>query len=795
MDQVDSLNEIIGSRPSPLHARPHSRSSSPPTQSGETMTDVVGVAVNSTHAVINTSSSSAASSPVITVAADLPSFHYFISEQAKSILALQELQNEVGALLEFRDLVIEAFPQLAHKLPPPPQPFTNALPSPTSSKWEPGIRVKRKLGQQLRDQDVVQVPSLLPRYRSNSQGKASRGSEASGSTTISSAIQDSGFCTESSKDHSSAISSRSKSRETDDELFSLLDNIHTKGTRLKLEVEYLWSRLNRKSGSYLGPGKRRCRSLDDLIVKGKSDDDDSTNTSFTYECAVKNAFLDSELLDLRRERDMLLKKMSEIESEHMANLAHTNRLLFELETISAEKRDLEERLQMAVSAETEMSGAKVNDLHNNFLTRGNDQWRSNAQTTPFAKCQLLKLMQVFKENNQNVSSVEDNNAATTINQRNDYDGSGGGGGSGAAAKVVRPTNPLMKELNDSNVYRQRAHAEDSKTWKSRTAIEYPCGESDSDGVTAATAVTAACSKSADTLANGDKDAGDCGAAAATTTTTTDHSGGGGGGGVGVVGKPDILIGFLSGHSSFAELPKGGGPGTSISLSKEKVLSILNEYNPIELHRYLLTLSYQLEALNAQMHRISKSRMSIFQQLSKYKLENDDLKFQLEEKNIQLEGTKAKVRVLERMRNEKLCYSTSDLMTAIPKSGTNADCSQLNDSATHSNETLNCPVSDTALLTAEKTVTRVAATTTCKNNEKCADLRVHSDNSRTNKACSKRNVSKIPLKTNSTSKLPTKLASSSFKKLTSFKDIKEYSAPGPPAYSSCVSSTSSSLNNK
>lgn len=35
------------------------------------------------------------------------------TDQTKS---LQELQNEVGALLEFRDLVIETFPDLKHKM-------------------------------------------------------------------------------------------------------------------------------------------------------------------------------------------------------------------------------------------------------------------------------------------------------------------------------------------------------------------------------------------------------------------------------------------------------------------------------------------------------------------------------------------------------------------------------------------------------------------------------------------------------------------------------------------------------
>lgn len=41
------------------------------------------------------------------------SHHNIHSEQTKS---LQELQHEVGALLEFRDLVIETFPDLKHKM-------------------------------------------------------------------------------------------------------------------------------------------------------------------------------------------------------------------------------------------------------------------------------------------------------------------------------------------------------------------------------------------------------------------------------------------------------------------------------------------------------------------------------------------------------------------------------------------------------------------------------------------------------------------------------------------------------
>lgn len=42
-------------------------------------------------------------------------YHHYhhVTDQTKS---LQELQNEVGALLEFRDLVIETFPDLKNKM-------------------------------------------------------------------------------------------------------------------------------------------------------------------------------------------------------------------------------------------------------------------------------------------------------------------------------------------------------------------------------------------------------------------------------------------------------------------------------------------------------------------------------------------------------------------------------------------------------------------------------------------------------------------------------------------------------
>ncbi|KAJ8721337.1 hypothetical protein PYW07_002112 [Mythimna separata] len=146
-------------------------------------------------------------------------FHYLISEQAKSLVALQELQNEVGALLEFRDLVIETFPNLRSKMAP------STPASGTRRDWEPGVRVRRKLAA--------------------GAGDAARAKPQP-------SVQDSGFSTETScgKDaHSSSASasaSATRSRPLEDELWALLDVIQRKGVRLRDEAEQLRGELDER---------------------------------------------------------------------------------------------------------------------------------------------------------------------------------------------------------------------------------------------------------------------------------------------------------------------------------------------------------------------------------------------------------------------------------------------------------------------------------------------------------------------------------------------------------------------
>lgn len=124
-------------------------------------------------------------------------------------MLFQELQNEVGALLEFREVVMEAFPQLRAKLRSVGSGSgSGSGSSGGSARWEPGIRVRRKP----RSHEE-------PRSRSNSRS----------SKAASSVVADSGFCTK-------------PSEPSEDELWTLLELIQAKGTRLRLEAETLRSR-------------------------------------------------------------------------------------------------------------------------------------------------------------------------------------------------------------------------------------------------------------------------------------------------------------------------------------------------------------------------------------------------------------------------------------------------------------------------------------------------------------------------------------------------------------------------
>ncbi|XP_067215075.1 serine-rich adhesin for platelets [Linepithema humile] len=302
-------------------------------------------------------------------------FHYLISEQAKSLVALQELQNEVGALLEFRDLVIETFPNLRHKMAATASAGASVMsstctqsshiPLPLSSpssrrigEWEPG-KIRRRATREAggggggsgsgSGGGGESSSSSLPRSRSNSHSGGTK-------NNCSATVQDSGFSTEtSSKDSAStAIAPRASSPrpsaldEAEDELWNLLDVIHRKGIRLREEVECLQGRLESVTTEELAStdvleAVRKVAGLGDAdITIGHGNIVDSVELQ-------QQDSRDPQVIALRREKEQLLDKVAELEAETISSRARAQELQTELAALSALKTGLEDRLRAGLT--------------------------------------------------------------------------------------------------------------------------------------------------------------------------------------------------------------------------------------------------------------------------------------------------------------------------------------------------------------------------------------------------------------------------------------------------------------
>ncbi|KMQ93484.1 proton-coupled amino acid transporter 1 [Lasius niger] len=307
-------------------------------------------------------------------------FHYLINEQAKSLVALQELQNEVGALLEFRDLVIETFPNLRHKMAATASAGASVMsstctqsshiPLPLSSpssrrigEWEPG-KIRRRVTREAGSNGSSSggggggsgsggggesSSSSLPRSRSNSHSGGTK-------NNCSATVQDSGFSTEtSSKDSAStAIAPRANSPrpnpldEAEDELWNLLDVIHRKGIRLREEVECLQGRLESVTTEELA-------STDVLeVVRNVTGLDDADRTigrgsNIIVDEQQQQDSRDPQVIALRREKEQLLDKVAELEAETISSRVRAQELQTELAALSALKTGLEDRLRAGLT--------------------------------------------------------------------------------------------------------------------------------------------------------------------------------------------------------------------------------------------------------------------------------------------------------------------------------------------------------------------------------------------------------------------------------------------------------------
>ncbi|KAF5275825.1 hypothetical protein FQR65_LT04063 [Abscondita terminalis] len=407
-------------------------------------------------------------------------FHYLINEQAKSLVALQELQHEVGALLEFRDLVIETFPNLRTKLanstPTTMTSHPSNIPIAVRREWEPGVRVRRKL-------------------ISKEEARGNSSSKKNGET----GVQDSGFSTEASskETHSasstvpppSATAMNTDQDESEDELWNLLDVIHRKGTRLKDELE----------------------ALQDSIREGKNAHVES-NSDSDFQRVLLHASVD-DVRHLKRERDLLMERVAEMEAELLAGRVQTSRLQEDLENLISAKQDLEEQLRAVMTQSGEVN-TRIHDLHSQFVTNRSAPSSPNSEKTS---------KEIF-----NVPSAS---------QR-------------------------TRKKSNFNVL-------------------------------------------------------------------------------------DNILGD--------RVPKIKSPDS------KKITAILKEHDPLVLQRHLLTSTVENQVLQQQLTMAARLEIGLVDKLDKAREENEDLKFQLEDKNIELEGTRARVRLFEQLQRPIPTTSSPDVI--------------------------------------------------------------------------------------------------------------------------------------
>ncbi|CAD6234708.1 GSCOCG00002061001-RA-CDS, partial [Cotesia congregata] len=469
-------------------------------------------------------------------------FDYLLSEQAKSRLALRELQHEVGALLEFRDLVIETFPDLRHKMAA--SATASVISSPNSGNSSHTLPLIAAAPRE------SETPTSLPRSRSNSH---------SGGSKNSATVQDSGFSTEtSSKDSAStaiplirpaspstnttSVTNTSKPvlDEAEDELWNLLDVIHRKGIRLREEVESLQGRLESSpapddliAGDVLEAVKRVTSSSSTTIsttdeaTHDKTDNISNINCNNNFNDNDNNKKAQAQVVErLTHEREQLLDKVAALEAEAISSRTRTQQLQSEVAELSAIKTDLEDRL------------------------RG---------LTERPECEFLTLKS--------------------------------------------PESPSKKSpVNTTTITRSSKSTAHKSRFRTRTIEK-------------------------NVLAN-----------VPITTEEFDPDA--------AVQERRVRLGALDSilvsPTRVAHVP---------GVDRHKIAAILREHSPLELQRHLITSTVHNQCLQKRLDEVQKSTETLSERLDKAREENDDLRFQLDRQNIELEGTRALVRVLEKQHQQ------------------------------------------------------------------------------------------------------------------------------------------------
>ncbi|XP_039949893.1 uncharacterized protein LOC120767731 isoform X3 [Bactrocera tryoni] len=591
------------------------------------------------------------------------SHHHIQSEQTKS---LQELQHEVGALLEFRDLVIETFPDLKHKMAS----MSSATGSSTTNasggaalssasatgvhtlaggsgsgsggmsnaslvsrrEWEPGIRLKRKVSHKEPSIPAASgataaavaagelSSSSLTRSRSNSH--SGKKEPKSGENNNGSVVQDSGFSTEtsSSKEGHSASSTngamtgptalnRLSCHESDDELLNLLDVIHRKSNRLREEMDQLqqYERQNLRgassnistnnninpadestttvvAASELSAGATRSSS-----VLAKSSSSGSSNITVNGAGLTPKTFREhverlnkEDIKQLRKERDRLLDKLAEMEAETLTGRIKAAKMNDQVEELISVKKDLEEQLKLAMAQKLDLS----------------------------ARVQQLQLQQ--QQPSQQFQSKSSSSQSDYSSQRNFLSSATTVLSTGSAASAQFLEAGTAAATNTSTL--TSAQSRRQHTFQPVVVIEQQQHNQRPLHTAPPEDIHIAFHQSASSDSKKQQ---------------TEQS-------------EQQQLGRLDGVVS----TPGGRYSKSRLIDSKRFAAILLETSVVELQRHLLTLTVQNQVLMQKLDSATKSKTHLAKRLDKSKDDVEDLRFQLEEKNIELEGTKAQLRVLE-----------------------------------------------------------------------------------------------------------------------------------------------------
>lgn len=616
-----------------------------------------------------------------------PYHYHHVTDQTKS---LQELQNEVGALLEFRDLVIETFPDLKTKMASASAANSTLTGIPSSSlassrrEWEPGIRTRRKLTQkdhlnhhqqQQQHQQVSSVTtvvasatvvsstgaptsttsteihphhhhhqhqhqnqhphSLISRSRSNSHSGGSSGggghnrkepksgdAQSSGSVVI----QDSGFSTEtsSSKETHSASSSTGQDRTintgttsvgggvgigggrlaadiAEDELWNLLDVIHRKSNRLREEVDAL-QQLERE----------KCRTNQNgqnVAPNGSSSSSSNSNNNnhhHIHSSSSGSSNLPHHHLATTASSSSVAKTF-----QNQLNLVDCSPVVnSSKDDVQILRRERDRLFEQLSDYEAEAMAGRIRAA----------QMQGEVDVLAAAKRDLEGQLQAALS-----QKLELNTKIHDLHQQ--FVGKAGSTPSSPDSIKSRHHHVLTPSSGTSHL---RKHSStDSTTTTLHLSSSSPATTSSPSSNSqhhllkpSATRFSAASSSFAPVVKSVPTKA---------TSAIEDHS---------AATSPENL-GKLDGLlSSPARVNK-----VRVTDSK-KIAAILLETNIVELQRHLLTITVQNQVLQQRLDHATRSRIFMSKKLDKSKEDIDDLKFRLEEKTIELEGTKAQLRVLE-----------------------------------------------------------------------------------------------------------------------------------------------------